>query len=75
MIRARALLGCVFKFLSAATGVERGAAIAGGKVIGGKSWIFGALGFVVRRGEAGDECAGTIGCDLVIVVARKVNDQ
>lgn len=69
MVRAGPFFGCVFEFLAAGAGVEWGAAVAGGEVVGRQFWVAEALLFVVGRGEAGDELAGAVGCYLIIVVA------
>jgi hypothetical protein len=59
----------VFDVLTALAGVEGGAAVAGGEVVGDLVRIGAADLAVVGLGEARDEFAGAVGGDLVVVVA------
>ncbi len=73
MARAGEFLGCEFEFPAACAGVEGGAAVACGEVVRVLVGVINALLFVVRWRKAGDEFAGAIGCNLVIIVTVRTN--
>ena len=68
MAGAGALLGCELEFSAACAGVQGGATVAGGEVVGVLVRVGEALLFVVGGWKAGDQLTGTIGCNLVIIV-------
>lgn len=71
VVGAGALEGGVFEFLAAGAGVEGGAAVARGEVVGLQVRVLGAGEGVVGGGEPGDELAGAVGGGFVVVVAGK----
>ena len=72
MARAGALLGCEFELSAACAGVQWGATVASGKVVGVLVRVGEALLFVVGWRKAGDKLTGTIGCNLVVIVTMRI---
>ena len=54
-------------------GVQWGATVAGGEVVGGLARVVEALLFVVGWWKAGDGLTGAIGCNLEVVVTMRTD--
>ncbi len=73
MARAGLFFRCEFELFAACAGVQGGATVAGGEVVGSLVGVGDALLFVVGWRKAGDKLTGAIGCNLVVIVTMRTN--